>query len=87
MPSCFGAGGSCHDPGSQYRTQAKPKTSVLGEFWAMTTEGDGNYHLQRFLEKEGAEPDIQIGRRCGPNQRKDRHPLDLVARIADAGAW
>ena len=26
----------------------------------MTTEGDGNYGLQRFLEAEGAEPDIQL---------------------------
>jgi hypothetical protein len=26
----------------------------------MTTEGDGNYQLQRFLEKEGAECDIQF---------------------------
>jgi predicted nucleotide-binding protein (sugar kinase/HSP70/actin superfamily) len=26
----------------------------------MTTEGDGNYGLQRFLEQEGAEVDIQI---------------------------
>ena len=26
----------------------------------MTTEGDGNYQLQRFLEKEGAEADIQF---------------------------
>jgi len=24
----------------------------------MTTEGDGNYQLQKFLEKEGAECDI-----------------------------
>ncbi|HEY8086553.1 MAG TPA: 2-hydroxyglutaryl-CoA dehydratase, partial [Polyangiaceae bacterium] len=31
-----------------------------GEFWAMTTEGDGNYQLQRFLEGEGAEADIQL---------------------------
>lgn len=37
----------------------KPKVSVIGEFWAMTTEGDGNYHLQRFLEGEGAEVDVQ----------------------------
>jgi len=42
------------------RTQVKPKVSVIGEFWAMTTEGDGNYGLQRFLEQEGAEVDIQI---------------------------
>ncbi|WP_126427177.1 2-hydroxyglutaryl-CoA dehydratase [Brevibacillus marinus] len=41
------------------RTQVKPKVSILGEFWAMTTEGDGNYHLQRFLEQEGAEVDVQ----------------------------
>jgi predicted nucleotide-binding protein (sugar kinase/HSP70/actin superfamily) len=42
------------------RTRAKPKVSILGEFWAMTTEGDGNYYLQNFLEKEGAENEIQI---------------------------
>src|ERR1035438_6934150 len=37
------------------KTLAKPKVSIIGEFWAMTTEGDGNYQLQRFLESEGAE--------------------------------
>ncbi|MBX3248966.1 MAG: 2-hydroxyglutaryl-CoA dehydratase [Myxococcales bacterium] len=42
------------------RLKAKPKVSVIGEFWAMTTEGDGNYHLQRFLEQEGAEVSIQV---------------------------
>ncbi len=42
------------------RTLVKPKVSVIGEFWAMTTEGDGNYRLQRFLEQEGAEVDIQL---------------------------
>ncbi len=41
------------------RSQVKPKVSLLGEFWAMTTEGDGNYKMQRFLESEGAEVDIQ----------------------------
>ncbi|MBM4391858.1 MAG: 2-hydroxyglutaryl-CoA dehydratase [Deltaproteobacteria bacterium] len=41
------------------RTQPKPVVSVIGEFWAMTTEGDGNYQLQRFLEQEGAEVDVQ----------------------------
>ena len=41
------------------RTRPKPLVSVIGEFWAMTTEGDGNYELQRFLEQEGAEVDIQ----------------------------
>jgi predicted nucleotide-binding protein (sugar kinase/HSP70/actin superfamily) len=42
------------------RTRVKPRVGIIGEFWAMTTEGDGNYGLQRFLEAEGAEPDIQI---------------------------
>ncbi len=42
------------------RTNPKPKVSIIGEFWAMTTEGDGNYGLQRFLEQEGAECDIQL---------------------------
>ena len=42
------------------RTVVKPKVSIIGEFWAMTTEGDGNYQLQRFLESEGAEADIQL---------------------------
>lgn len=42
------------------RTVPKPVVSIIGEFWAMTTEGDGNYRLQRYLEAEGAEVDIQI---------------------------
>ncbi|HEU4409020.1 MAG TPA: 2-hydroxyglutaryl-CoA dehydratase [Polyangiaceae bacterium] len=42
------------------RLRPKPKASIIGEFWAMTTEGDGNYQLQRFLESEGAEVDIQL---------------------------
>ena len=42
------------------RVQAKPKVAVIGEFWAMTTEGDGNYHLQRFLEEEGSEVSIVV---------------------------
>ena len=41
------------------RTQPKPRVAIIGEFWAMTTEGDGNYKLQKFLESEGAEVDIQ----------------------------
>ncbi|HYV99462.1 MAG TPA: hypothetical protein VE967_18535 [Gemmatimonadaceae bacterium] len=33
----------------------KPICKVTGEFWAQTTEGDGNFHMFRFLEGEGAE--------------------------------
>lgn len=42
------------------KLKAKPRAAIIGEFWAMTTEGDGNYQLQRFLEQEGAENDIQL---------------------------
>ncbi|MFM7201240.1 MAG: 2-hydroxyglutaryl-CoA dehydratase [Myxococcota bacterium] len=42
------------------RLQPKAKVSIIGEFWAMTTEGDGNYGLQRFVEQEGGECDIQL---------------------------
>lgn len=37
------------------RTRVKPIVKITGEFWAQTTEGDGNYGMFRFLEKEGAE--------------------------------
>jgi len=37
------------------RTRVKAKVKVTGEFWAQTTEGDGNYRMFRFLEGEGAE--------------------------------
>jgi predicted nucleotide-binding protein (sugar kinase/HSP70/actin superfamily) len=42
------------------KLRVRPKVCIIGEFWAMTTEGDGNYHLQKFLESEGAENDIQL---------------------------
>lgn len=41
-------------------TKPAPRVSIIGEFWAMTTEGEGNYQLQRFLESEGAECDVQL---------------------------
>lgn len=37
------------------RLRPKPVVCVIGEIWAMSTEGDGNYGLHRFLEDEGAE--------------------------------
>ncbi len=36
-------------------TKVKPLVSVIGEFWAHTTESDGNYNIHRWLEEEGAE--------------------------------
>jgi predicted nucleotide-binding protein (sugar kinase/HSP70/actin superfamily) len=35
-------------------TRVKPVVKVVGEFWAQTTEGDGNFRMFEFLEQEGA---------------------------------
>jgi predicted nucleotide-binding protein (sugar kinase/HSP70/actin superfamily) len=37
------------------RLRVKPVVKVTGEFWAQTTEGDGNFRMFRFLEREGAQ--------------------------------
>lgn len=36
-------------------TRPKPIVKITGEFWAQTTEGDGNFNMFTFLEREGAE--------------------------------
>ena len=37
------------------RFRVKPVVKITGEFWAQTTDGDGNYNMFPFLEREGAE--------------------------------
>ena len=37
------------------RLRVKPIVKIIGEFWAQTTEGDGNFHMFEFLECEGAQ--------------------------------
>ncbi len=37
------------------RLRAKPIVKITGEFWAQTTEGDGNFRMFQFLEREGAQ--------------------------------
>jgi predicted nucleotide-binding protein (sugar kinase/HSP70/actin superfamily) len=37
------------------RLRLRPVVKVIGEFWAQTTEGGGNYNMFEFLEKEGAQ--------------------------------
>ncbi len=37
------------------RTRIRPIVKITGEFWAQTTEGDGNYNMFAFLEREGAQ--------------------------------
>jgi predicted nucleotide-binding protein (sugar kinase/HSP70/actin superfamily) len=36
------------------RLRIKPIVKVTGEFWAQSTEGDGNFRMFEFLEREGA---------------------------------
>lgn len=42
------------------RTRVKAGVKVIGEFWAQITEGDGNYRMFEFLEKEGAHVQPEI---------------------------
>jgi len=37
------------------RTKVKPIVKITGEFWAQLTEGDGNFNMFAFLEREGAQ--------------------------------
>ena len=37
------------------RLRVKPRVKITGEFWLQTHEGDGNYDIKRWLEREGAE--------------------------------
>jgi predicted nucleotide-binding protein (sugar kinase/HSP70/actin superfamily) len=37
------------------RLRVKPIVKITGEFWAQTTEGDGNFNMFNFLNKEGAQ--------------------------------
>src|SRR5579884_3002113 len=37
------------------RFRVKPIVKITGEFWAQTTEGDGNFNMFAFLNREGAQ--------------------------------
>ncbi len=41
------------------RSTPKPVVKITGEFWAQTTEGEGNFRMFRFLEDEGAEVRVE----------------------------
>ena len=68
------------------RTRVKPTVKITGEFWAQTTEGDGNFNMFKFLEKEGAQVLVEpIGTwimymiHQAKQQIKDERGLDLIA--------
>src|SRR5437763_525611 len=69
------------------RTRVKPTVKITGEFWAQTTEGDGNFNMFKFLEKEGAQVLVEpIGTwimymiHQAKQQIKDERGLDLIAK-------
>lgn len=41
------------------RLRVKPLVKITGEFWAQTTESDGNFNMFRFLEREGAQVAVE----------------------------
>jgi predicted nucleotide-binding protein (sugar kinase/HSP70/actin superfamily) len=55
-------------------TRPKPLVKITGEFWAQTTEGDGNFNMFRFLEREGAEAGSSPRIGAASEKGKTRHP-------------
>ncbi len=49
------AAAACFDAVELDRLQVKPVVKITGEFWAQTTESDGNFRLFEVLERDGAE--------------------------------
>jgi predicted nucleotide-binding protein (sugar kinase/HSP70/actin superfamily) len=63
-------------------TRARPIVKITGEFWAQTTEGDGNFNMFPFLEREGAEVLVEpiatwiaYMLNQAKNEAKDKHGL------------
>jgi predicted nucleotide-binding protein (sugar kinase/HSP70/actin superfamily) len=74
------------------RTRVKPIVKITGEFWAQTTEGDGNFNMFRFLEKEGAQALVEpIGTwimymiHQAKQQIKDERGLNLI--VQNVSKW
>jgi predicted nucleotide-binding protein (sugar kinase/HSP70/actin superfamily) len=71
------------------RLRVKPTVKITGEFFAQTTEGDGNFRMFHFLEREGAQVIVEPVANwiaylawCGK--------ADLIARrnvAGDAARW
>jgi predicted nucleotide-binding protein (sugar kinase/HSP70/actin superfamily) len=41
------------------RLRVKPVVKIIGEFWAQITEGDGNFNMFAFLEREGGQVQVE----------------------------
>lgn len=74
------------------RLRVKPIVKITGEFWAQTTEGDGNFNMFRFLEKEGAQVLVEpiatwIGYMIHQAKQKVRDRRGLVEGQAEPERW
>ena len=68
-------------------TRVKPIVKITGEFWAQTTEGDGNFNMFKFLEREGAQVLVEpVGTwimymiHQAKQQIRDERGLDLIEK-------
>jgi predicted nucleotide-binding protein (sugar kinase/HSP70/actin superfamily) len=73
-------------------TRCKPTVKITGEFWAQTTEGDGNFNMFRFLHNEGAEVLVEpiatwINYMVHQARQKIRDRKGLDENLAPAPAW
>jgi predicted nucleotide-binding protein (sugar kinase/HSP70/actin superfamily) len=71
------------------RLRVKPVVKVTGEFWAQSTETDGNFRMFEFLEQEGAHVLVEpIGGwvmyllQSARERLRERRGLDLALRTA-----
>jgi predicted nucleotide-binding protein (sugar kinase/HSP70/actin superfamily) len=58
--------------------RVRPVVKVIGEFWAQTTDGDGNFRMVRFLEEEKAE--VYVDRMIGTRIMYIFHMAKQMAR-------
>lgn len=65
-------------------TRVKPVVKVVGEFWAQTTEGDGNFRMFDFLESEGAQVLVDPVGVWVTYLLHQRRAALLARRVADA---
>lgn len=74
------------------RFRLKPIVKITGEFWAQTTEGDGNFNMFRFLESENAEVLVEpvgtwIKYLMAQYKQRARDRKGLTDDYYDAPAW
>ena len=73
-------------------TRCKPIVKITGEFWAQTTEGDGNFKMFDFLQREGAEVLVEpiatwINYMIHQARQKIRDRRGLREGAAEPAAW